>query len=166
MKASKLFVYSASYLTLYVMVELIAEIMAAMGGVWENLAWEFWYLPWGFLNAGVALILGREIWRMRLSMTQMDAQIRASQEAFQATVASFAASWKLSVAEQDVLMLVLKGCTHSQIAAMRNTAEGTVKAQAARIYQKSGFANKNELLSALIEDLSGGRTLDNKELAQ
>ncbi len=164
MKASKLFVYSASYLAFYVTAELMAEILATMGGVWGDLAWEFWYLPWGFLNAIIALILGVEIWRMRKSLTRMDAQIKASQAAFQATVASFASSWKLSRAEQDVLMLILKGCTHSQIATMRDTAEGTVKAQAARIYQKSGFANKNELLSALIEDLSGGRSVSSAKL--
>ena len=157
MKPSNLFVYTASYLALYVLAELIAEIMASVGGIWEDLAWQFWNLQWGYLNAPIALLLAREIWRMRKSMSEMDAQIQASRTAFKATVRSFAATWKLSNAEQDVLMLILKGCSHAQIAELRKTAEGTVKAQAARIYQKSGYANKNELLSALIEDLSGGQ---------
>ena len=57
--------------------------------MWEDLAWEFWYLPWGYLNAVVAGVLGVEIWRMRRSLSEMDAQIKASQAAFQATVARF-----------------------------------------------------------------------------
>lgn len=116
--------------------------MVNFGGTWEDLAWDFWNLPWGYLNALVALVLSIEIWRMRTSIGQMDAQIRASRAAFQATVASFSETWKFSEAEEDVLLLMLKGCTHSRIATLRETAEGTVKAQAARIYQKSGFANK------------------------
>jgi DNA-binding NarL/FixJ family response regulator len=56
-------------------------------------------------------------------------------------------------------VLILKGCTHSQISEIRNTAEGTVKAQAAQIYKKSGYGNKSQLLSALVEDLSGGRSV-------
>ena len=159
MKTSKLFYYSALYLAVYVLAEFIAEVMASVGGIWEDLAWAFWSLPWGYWNAVIAAILGLEIWRMRRSMEQMDTQLKASRDAFQATVASFATDWKLSAAEQNVLLLMLKGCSHAQIAQMRDTAEGTVKAQAARIYQKSGFANKNELLSALIEDLTGGHAL-------
>ncbi|GAB5446130.1 helix-turn-helix transcriptional regulator [Gymnodinialimonas sp.] len=159
MPPSKRFVFSASYLALYVVAELIAEIIVNFGGLWEDLAWSFWYLPWGYLNVLVAILLAAEIWRMRRSMHQMDTQLRASAEAFRSTVASYAARWGLSVAERDVLMLILKGCTHGQIAEMRNTAEGTVKAQAAKIYQKSGFGGKNEILSALVEDLSGGRSV-------
>ncbi|MDX8346914.1 LuxR C-terminal-related transcriptional regulator [Cognatiyoonia sp. IB215446] len=153
------FILSAAYLAVYMLVELLAEIAVNFGGIWEELAWSFWNLPWGYLNAVIALILGWEAIRLFRSMNAMDTQLKASAAAFQSTVSSYAKKWRLSDAEKDVLMLILKGCTQGQIAEMRKTAEGTVKAQAARIYQKSGFNNKNELLSTLVEDLSGGHSV-------
>jgi DNA-binding CsgD family transcriptional regulator len=92
-------------------------------------------------------------------MNEMDGQLKAAAAAFQATVAFYASDWHLSEAEKDVLMLILKSCTHKQIADLHQTAEGAAKAQVARIYQKSGFSNKNELLGTIVEVLSSGRSV-------
>jgi DNA-binding NarL/FixJ family response regulator len=61
--------------------------------------------------------------------------------------------WKLSNAEKDVAMFLIKGSSTAEIALMRNTSEGTIKAQNAAIYKKAGVTGKTQLLSLFVEDL-------------
>ena len=44
----------------------------------------------------------------------------------------------------------------ADIATLRKTAAGTVKAQSAAIYRKAGVSNRAEMISVLIEDLIDG----------
>ncbi|SLN42697.1 helix-turn-helix transcriptional regulator [Ruegeria meonggei] len=64
--------------------------------------------------------------------------------------------WKLSPSETDVATFLVKGLEISEIAAVRNCAEGTVKAHLHAIYRKSGTHNRGELLSVLIDSLMIG----------
>lgn len=153
------FILAASYLAIFALLDVCAELFWVAGGVWRETADDFWQVPWGYLNALAGLLLAYEVVRMRRSMHDMDARLKSVAELFSATLDDYARRWKLSEAEKDVFVLILKGCTHSQISEIRNTAEGTVKAQAAQIYKKSGYGNKSQLLSALVEDLSGGRSV-------
>lgn len=50
---------------------------------------------------------------------------------------------------------MVKGLNTSEIAAMRGSAEGTVKAQLNAIYRKSDTRNRAEMLSALIDTMMG-----------
>lgn len=63
--------------------------------------------------------------------------------------------WGFTPAERDVATFLVKGLTTSEIAGMRGSAEGTVKAQLNAIYRKSQTRNRAELLSILIESLMG-----------
>lgn len=47
----------------------------------------------------------------------------------------------------------IKGVSITDIAAMRGSAEGTVKAHLNAIYRKAGVSSRSELISLLIEDL-------------
>ena len=62
-------------------------------------------------------------------------------------------SWGLTNAEQDVALLAIKGFSVAEIANLRNTREGTIKAQNAAIYRKAGVSGRTQLLSRFIEDL-------------
>ncbi|MFT7594851.1 MAG: DNA-binding NarL/FixJ family response regulator [Paracoccaceae bacterium] len=64
-------------------------------------------------------------------------------------------SWQLTPAEQDVATFLVKGLSTAEIAEMRGSAEGTVKAHLNAIYRKSGTRNRAEMLSALIDSLMG-----------
>ena len=64
--------------------------------------------------------------------------------------------WGLTAAERDVALMSVKGLSVGDIAALRQTATGTVKAQATAIYRKAGVSNRAEMISALIEDLIDG----------
>lgn len=67
------------------------------------------------------------------------------------------ATWALSRAERDVAVFAIKGLSVPEIARLRQTSEGTVKAQTAAIYRKAGVSGRPQLLSLFIEDMMGDR---------
>jgi DNA-binding NarL/FixJ family response regulator len=64
--------------------------------------------------------------------------------------------WGLSPAERDVAMFLVKGLNTAEIAEMRGSAEGTIKAHLNAIYRKSGTRSRAEMLSVLIDSLMAG----------
>ena len=63
------------------------------------------------------------------------------------------ADWGLTEAERSVALLGIKGYSIAEIARLRDTREGTVKAQNAAIYRKAGVTGRLQLLSLFIDDL-------------
>lgn len=61
--------------------------------------------------------------------------------------------WKLSPAEKEVALLLMKGLEHKQIAEIRGTTERTARQQAFTLYQKSGLSGRAELTAFFLEDL-------------
>ena len=61
--------------------------------------------------------------------------------------------WNLSPAERDVGLLLLKGLSHKEIAAVRSTNETTIRQQALALYRKSGLRSRAELSAFFLEDL-------------
>lgn len=61
--------------------------------------------------------------------------------------------WKLSEAEREVGLLMIKGFSHKEIADLRGTAEATVRQQARNIYQKSNLPSKAAFCAYFLEDL-------------
>jgi DNA-binding NarL/FixJ family response regulator len=68
-------------------------------------------------------------------------------------------NWGLTDAERDVALLSIKGLPIADIATMRATRAGTIKAQSAAIYRKAGVSSRAELISVVIEDLIMGLDL-------
>jgi DNA-binding CsgD family transcriptional regulator len=64
--------------------------------------------------------------------------------------------WGLTPAERDVALFAIKGLSIADIAQLRSTSEGTVKAQTAAIYRKAGVSGRPQLLSLFIDDLMEG----------
>ena len=62
-------------------------------------------------------------------------------------------TWKLSEAERDVGLLILKGLSLKEIAAARVTSERTIRAQARSIYAKAGLSGRAALSAFFLEDL-------------
>jgi DNA-binding NarL/FixJ family response regulator len=52
-----------------------------------------------------------------------------------------------------VALFAIKGLSTPEIAQLRQTSEGTVKAQTAAIYRKAGVTGRPQLLSLFIEDM-------------
>ncbi len=61
--------------------------------------------------------------------------------------------WRLTPAEVDVAIFAIKGFQIREIAELRRTSEGTVKAQTNAIYRKAGVNGRSQLLSLFIEDM-------------
>jgi DNA-binding CsgD family transcriptional regulator len=61
--------------------------------------------------------------------------------------------WSSSVAEREVALLLLKGLSHKEIAAVRGTSERTVRGQALALYRKAGLSGRAQLAAFFLEDL-------------
>ncbi len=61
--------------------------------------------------------------------------------------------WGLSRSEAEVALFALKGCTVSEIARMRQSAEGTVRSQLSQIYSKADVTSQSTLIALFIEEL-------------
>jgi DNA-binding NarL/FixJ family response regulator len=60
--------------------------------------------------------------------------------------------WSLTESEQEVGLLLLKGLSFKEIAALRATHEKTVRAQATAIYRKAGVNGRHSFAAWFIED--------------
>ncbi|GAG92388.1 unnamed protein product [marine sediment metagenome] len=60
--------------------------------------------------------------------------------------------WKLTNSEQHVAMLLLKGLSFNEIAAVRDTREKTVRQQASTIYAKSGVDGRHAFAAWFLEE--------------
>lgn len=83
-------------------------------------------------------------WRERYQST-----IRGLSEAIQEQFET----WRLSKAEAEIALLLLKGLSLKEIAAVRETGERTVREQARAVYRKAGLAGRSELSAFFLEDL-------------
>ena len=60
--------------------------------------------------------------------------------------------WQLTITEKQVALLLLKGLSFKEIAAVRNTLEKTVRQQASSIYKKAGVSGRHAFSAWFIED--------------
>lgn len=110
------------------------------------------------LGASTGLILGAGL-AVHLVTAARRAEIRATRAhrltsgQFTETVDAYLTGLELTKAEQDVAWLVLKGLSVAEIAELRDTRPGTVKAQCTSIYRKAGVSGKSQLFSLIVEDL-------------
>jgi len=61
--------------------------------------------------------------------------------------------WGLTGAEREVGLMILKGLSHKEIAALRATTEATVRQQAQSIYRKAELPGKTAFSAYFLEDL-------------
>ena len=98
------------------------------------------------LGVQLALIAGRE-------MRRAESARRLTSGEFTAVVQDYFGNLDLTPAETEVAWFLLKGMSASEIAGLRDTREGTVKAQCTAIYRKAGVTGKSQLFSLLVEDV-------------
>jgi DNA-binding CsgD family transcriptional regulator len=61
--------------------------------------------------------------------------------------------WSLTEAEREVALLLLKGLSSKEVAAVRNSSERTVREHARSIYSKAGLSGRAALSAFFLEDL-------------
>lgn len=88
---------------------------------------------------------------------RLETSLSLARAAIQDVVDAQFRDWGLTAAERDVATFLVKGLSTAEIARLRGSAEGTVKAHLHGIYRKSGTGNRAEVLSVLIEGLMDDR---------
>jgi DNA-binding CsgD family transcriptional regulator len=110
------------------------------------------------MGAALGLILGLILGALALRRTLRERNVareglRRASGAFMDLLEESFAQWGLTPAERDVALFAIKGMSTAEIAVLRATSEGTVKAQTNAIYRKAGVTGRPQLLSLFIEDL-------------
>ena len=148
----------------------VLQTMCAAVFLWDIFATIFGFrstpLSWRTrealeIAASAGLILGvgfgyRMIRQMRAD-AQKDAQkIRSLSGALADVIAEQFKNWDLTSAEVEVAWLTIKGFTIAEIADLRGTKEGTIKAQSTSIYRKAGVNSRAQLLALFVDDMVAG----------
>jgi DNA-binding CsgD family transcriptional regulator len=100
---------------------------------------------------------------LRLLMTRhqkLTDQIDIASGAFAQVLESRFTEWQLTAAERDIAILSLKGFSIAEMANLRDTKEGTVKAQCAALYRKADVSGRVQLLSLFLDDLLAGSIVE------
>ncbi len=112
----------------------------------------------------LALAIGIEVGVLRRVMRRQTYLQEVSSQAAKAMheiVEERFSEWKLTPSEHDVAMLVVKGFSIAEIASIRGSAEGTIKAHLNAIYRKSGTSSRAEMLGLFIDPLMGAPLVKN-----
>lgn len=71
--------------------------------------------------------------------------------------------WRLTEGEQQVGMLILKGFSFKEMAAVRSTKEKTIRQQASSIYNKANLEGRHEFSGWFLEDFLIGNSNTQKK---
>ena len=110
------------------------------------------------IGAALGLVLGvilgaLALRRMHRRRIEAEQKLRVASGAFMQLLDDRFGDWGLTPAESDVALFAIKGLSTGEIARLRGTSEGTVKAQTNAIYRKAGVTGRPQLLSLFIDDL-------------
>ena len=99
------------------------------------------------LAAAVGLALGvgflsHELRKLLARQAHMARQIEVASGAFHDLLEARFDEWSLTPSERDVALLLVKGLSIAEIAGLRGSAEGTVKAHCNKVYSKAGVAGR------------------------
>ena len=142
---------------------LVSDILITILGLPIGpISWQLYELIELGAALGLLLGLGLGTYQLRQAVRQnarTQEQLRVASGAFTELLEEKFDTWGLTKAERDVALFSIKGLSTAEIAGMRNTSEGTVKAQTNAIYRKAGVSGRPQLLSQFIDDLMGDALL-------
>lgn len=135
----------------------VLQILGSVLGLSRQpIAWHLYELI--EIGAALGLILGVVFGAFALrnmvrNTERAERALRAASSAFMDLLDERFTEWSLTPAERDVALFAIKGMSTKEIASLRRTSEGTVKAQSNAIYRKANVSGRSQLLSLFIEDL-------------
>jgi DNA-binding CsgD family transcriptional regulator len=132
-------------LSFHVLYELLLILSAGAGAVWLWAGWR-----------GAA--------RANLHLQRTLAERQAERDAWRASAEQALAGlgaaidrqferWELTPAEREIVLLLLKGRSHKEIAGETARSERTVRQHAAAAYRKAGLGGRAELAAFFLEGL-------------
>ena len=96
---------------------------------------------------------GSELRQMMRREDKITDQLKIASGAFAELLEVRFDEWNLTEAERAVAVLALKGYSVAEMADLRATAQGTIKAQCAALYRKADVSGRLQLLSLFLDDL-------------
>ncbi len=156
-------------LTLLIAVQLVCTAFFVVDVIFDasEAGWNPVHDPEAFLEGSMVLCLGAAVWvemrfllRLLRQNAHLERQVSLATGAFHEIVEAQFTAWGLTGSERDVAMFTLKGMTIPEIAALRGSAEGTVKSHLNAIYRKAGVSGRGALLGLFIEELMTGAAPD------
>lgn len=119
------------------------------------------------LSAGAIAWLVTNLFRQRDQLRRLRDDLAASHQSKESTNERLAdtrqrmgeviqeqfTAWNLTPSEREVALLLLKGLSFKEIAAVRETLEKTVRQQASSIYKKADVAGRASFSAWFIEDI-------------
>lgn len=91
--------------------------------------------------------------RTESRMHKAEGQVRLASGAFMEVLREHYERWGLTPAERDVATFAIKGMSLQEIAKLRDTSAGTIKAQTNAIYRKANVSGRPQLMSLFVEEL-------------
>ena len=145
--------------TLCAVVFLSDIVLTILGLPYAPIPWTYREVMELAAAGGLVLgaVLGALLLRASLRRTrEAENALRAASGAFMDLVHEHFEDWGLTAAERDVALFALKGMSIAEIAELRQTSQGTVKAQTNAIYRKAGVSGRPQLLSLFVDALMDG----------
>lgn len=130
---------------LHLAIESLILLAAAAGLVWLCLRF--------LLLRNAAQLLKRDLMAARAEAQKWREESRDLLRGLGVAIERQFVRWKLTPAESEVGLLLLKGLSHKEAARTRGTSERTVRQQARSLYLKAGLAGRSELAAFFLEDL-------------
>ena len=96
---------------------------------------------------------GNELRQILTRQNQLEDQIKVASGAFSEVMEARFTDWALTSAEREIAILAIKGFSIAEMADLRETKQGTVKAQCAAVYKKADVTGRLQLLSVFLDDL-------------
>lgn len=137
----------------FFIVDAVADLLA--GGLGVIISDWHWVVE---VTAAVALMINVPfMWRLLIRALRrqeyLERNLSIASGALHEVIEEYFSTWQLTPSERDIAAFTLKGLSISDIAILRGSAEGTIKAHLSGIYRKAGVSGRSQLVSLLIEDL-------------
>jgi DNA-binding CsgD family transcriptional regulator len=134
---------------LVVIYALTAVIIAFAGeGLWLLTMQEKQQAQWFVLGLGI-LFLASGIWISTVWHMVHKTVLPKENHMVETNLGDFAQLHGLSKAEIEVLDLLVQGFGNAEIAAARHVSLNTVKTHLAKVYSKTGVANRGKLIALI-----------------
>lgn len=105
------------------------------------------------LLAASLLFTGHQLLALLTRQKRLEQQMQIASGAFADLLNACFDDWKLTPSERDVALMAIKGLSIADMARLRDTKSGTIKAQCNAVYRKAGVSGRLQLLSLFIEEL-------------
>lgn len=129
----------------HLVVEALLLVVSGAAALW---------LWWGRRRARAEVrTLVRDVDAARAEAQRWRSEASELMEGLGVSIARQFRRWQLTPAESEVALLLLKGLSHREAAAVRGVSERTVRQQAREVYRKADLAGRSELSAFFLEDL-------------